>query len=68
MPPTSPKTVAIGQLIGAVSLSALSDMNLVRGVQNVMRSNPSFWLQFIFAPAFMAVVIFLCRKIVKAIP
>lgn len=68
MSPTSPKAVAKGYLISAVSMSVVGGMFLIQGLENALRGNPAYWIQFVAAPAFLAVAIVLCRKVVRAIP
>ena len=43
-------------------------MFFVQGLENVLRGNPSFWIQWIAAPGSLAVAFFLYRKVVRAIP
>jgi hypothetical protein len=68
MSSSSPKAVAKGYLISAVSMSLIAGMFFIQGVENALRGNPSFWIQFIAAPMFLAVALFLCRKVIRAIP
>jgi hypothetical protein len=68
MPRSPARTAVIGYLASATVMSVCAGMFFVQGLENVLRGNPSFWVQWIATPGFLAVAFLLYRKVVRAIP
>jgi hypothetical protein len=66
MPRSPARTAAIGYVASATVMSVCAGMFFVQGLENVLRGNPSFWIQWTAAPGFLAVAFFLYRKDVRA--
>jgi len=64
----SPKKSALGEIIAAISLSVVSGMFFMQGLEGALRGDTASSILLVFSPGFLAIAILYGRRVWQAIP
>jgi hypothetical protein len=61
------KSIVFGQLMVVVFSSLACGMSLLQVLQSWLQNDPDFWAQLLPFPILLFIMIFYCRKILRAV-